>query len=267
VARAARLLANFVAVCYLVAVLALFADLHVKAYGSASAGPGGAAYAALRAEPPGRLLELPVLHPNVDRGSVYFYYDMKARRERPSGYSTIAPKPAALLALRLEPLNCGDWRPGLDGVLNALDVRYIAFHSGLFYGSHGWFAWRELRARGWGEVARDGGITILARGRPPGSSPVPEPTERLVFCAEWVGRSPRYRHAAFWARGRRLQVVLTSGAPDRITFTVDGRRVRSVRVVVGDRVGVPLGHPGWHLVGVDVRRTDRGLRLAEVRVS
>jgi len=96
---------------------------------------------------------------------------------------------------------------------------------------------------------------------------MPEPAGRIVFCPEWNGASPRYRHGAFWAHGRRLQVVLTTRAPVRTTFSVEGRRVRSVRVVAGDRLGIPLGSPGWHLVGVDLRRSDRGLRLAKIRVS
>ena len=134
VARVARAFPRQVTVCYLVAVLALVVDLRVTIYDAAAADSGNRAYELLRSEPPGRLLELPVFHPSVQLGSVYPYYDQAAQRERPGGYSTIAPQEAALLALRLEPLNCGDWRPG-EALLRRLGVRYIAVHGGPLRGS------------------------------------------------------------------------------------------------------------------------------------
>ena len=175
----------------------LAADLRVSVYEAAAAEPGRQAYAGLTA--PGRLLELPVLHPSVQLGSVYLWYDQVAQRERPGGYSTIAPQSAARLSLRLAELNCGDWRPGDDALLRRLRVRYVAFHRGLA-GETGWFAWRELLNHGFGQVARDDGVTMLERGHSGGSSPVAEPARRVVFCAGWNGGSPRYRHAAFWVK-------------------------------------------------------------------
>ena len=166
---------------------------------------------------PGRLLELPVLHPNVHLGSVYLWYDQLAQRERPGGYSTIAPRPAARLSLRLAELNCGDWRPGDDALLRRLGVRYVAFHRGLA-GETGWFAWRELLGHGFGRVARDDGVTMLERGRSGGSSPVAEPSKRVVFCEGWHGGSPRYRHAAFWARGQIASPSHDPGARARDAF-------------------------------------------------
>jgi hypothetical protein len=50
------------------------------------------AYAAARDARPGRLLELPVHPPDRQESSVYLYYAMQAPRERPAGYSTIAPE-------------------------------------------------------------------------------------------------------------------------------------------------------------------------------
>src|SRR5205807_6061824 len=143
---------SFVTVVLLVA---LFPDLRlgVTAYRVAQADSHNAAYAALQG--PGRLLELPVLHPSVNHGSLYLYYDMQARRQRPGGYSTLAPNRAGVLALQLEPLNCGDWRPRAAERLRRLGVRYLAFHSGLFSPGNGWFAWRELVRHGWGELVRD----------------------------------------------------------------------------------------------------------------
>jgi hypothetical protein len=267
VARAARSFPKLVTVCYLVAVVALAADLRVTGvYDAAAADRGNGAYAALRGAPPGRLLEVPVLHPSVQLGSIYLWYDQGARRQRPGGYSTIAPDAAARLALRLQELNCGDWRSGTDELLRRLGVRYVAFHRGLG-GPTGWFAWRELRRHGFGQLARDGAISMLARGRAGGTSPLAEPARRIVFCEGWNGHSPRYRHAAFWARGRRLQIVLTTRAPVQTALSVDGRLVRSLRLQRGTRVVGPLGAPGWHLVGVDVDRADRGLRLESVKAS
>jgi hypothetical protein len=249
-----------------VAVVAIAVDLHVHVYDAAAADKGNHAYAALRSQPPGRLLELPVFHPAVQLGSVYSYYDQEARRERPGGYSTIAPEDAARLALRLEPLNCGDWRAGTETLLRRLGVRYVAFHAGLYAGTgRGWFAWQGLVEHGFGDLARDGAVTMFAPGQPRGPAKVPEPRRPLVFCQGWNGGSPAHRHTAFWARGSRLQVVLTTREPDRITFSVGGRPVRSVRVTGPNRIGVPLGAGGWHLVGVDITRTDRGLRLVSVR--
>jgi glycosyl transferase family 87 len=240
-------------------VLILAADLHVTGiYDAAAADRGNRAYAALRNEPPGRLLEVPVLDPSVQLGSIYLWYDQEARRERPGGYSTIAPKAAARLALRLQELNCGDWRPGTDELLRRLGVRYVAFHRGLA-GPTSWFAWRELRRHGFGQLERDGAIWMLARGRAGATSPVAEPTRAIVFCEGWNERSPRYRHAVFWARGP-VRVTLTTRDPVRTKITVDRRPVRSLQVSGPVSLRVRTG-PGWHDIGVDVDRADRGLRV------
>ena len=260
---------RFALVLTVVLVAALFLDLRlgVTAYRVARADEGNAAYAALRPLPAGRLLELPVLHPSVNHGALYLYYDMQAQRQRAGGYSTLAPKRAGTLALRLEPLNCGEWRPGTETLLRRLGVRYLAFHGGLFQPGQGWFAWRELVAHGWGQLARDEAIATFARGRAATPPAVPEPATKIVFCPEWVGRSPRYRHSAFWIRGGgELVLRLESDGPDRTWITADGTR-RSVRVVGPKTLRVPLRHDGWHLVGVDVRRADRHVRLTAIRTT
>src|SRR3954453_18148651 len=149
----------------LAALLVLVAaDLRVSIYEADAAEPRRHAYAGLSA--PGRLLELPVLHPGVHLGSVYLWYDQVAQRERPGGYSTIAPESAARLSLRLAELNCGDWRRGDDQLLRRLRVRYVAFHRGLA-GETGWFAWQGLVDHGFGQIARDDGVTMLRLGGPP----------------------------------------------------------------------------------------------------
>ena len=257
VAWIARAFPKLVTVCYLLAVLALAVDLRVWVYQAAAADRDNGAYQALRDAPPGRLLEVPVLDPSVHLGSIYLWYDQVAQRERPGGYSTIAPKRAARLSLRLSGLNCGDWRPDDNALLRRLGVRYVAFHRGLA-GERGWFAWRELRRHGFGQLARDGAITMLERGRTGGTSPVAEPTANVVFCEGWNGRSPRYRHAAFWARGP-VALRLTTREPVGATITVDRRL--AWHNASGAQSTVRVGSAGWHLIGLDVERADRGLRL------
>jgi hypothetical protein len=269
VAFATAWLSRRLALVAALVLIALFVDLRigVSSYRVARADQHNAAYRSLAGLPAGRLLELPVLHPSVHHGSAYLYYAMQAQRQRPGGYSTLAPERAANLALQLEPLNCGEWRPGTADLLRRLGVRYLTFHAGLSPPGQGWFAWRELNARGWGEVARGGRIASFARGFPPTPPLLSEPKGRIVFCPEWNGRSPRYRHAAFWIRGAgRLEVRLESNGPCRTTITVGGVS-RSVRVVKPTRLSVPLGRAGWNLVRVDVRRADRHVRLVSIRTT
>lgn len=100
------------------AVALVAADLRVDAYDRLVADEGNAVYASLRKEPPGRVIETPVLLPEQFAGSVYLYYAMQGTRERPLGYSTTAPQGALDAATALS-----------DGMsaqrLRALGVRYI----------------------------------------------------------------------------------------------------------------------------------------------
>jgi hypothetical protein len=247
---AARL--RWVLVALLLVVVA--ADLRVSVYDAAAAARGTGAYRGLSA--PGRLLELPVLNPDVHLGSIYLWYDQTAQRERPGGYSTIAPRPAARLALRLSELNCGDWRRGTDALLRRLDIRYVAFHRGLS-GDREWFGWRELLRHGFGQVARDDGVTMLERGRSGGSSPVPEPTKRVVFCENWRRGSPRYSRAALWANGP-VRLRLSSSGPVRASVSVDGAPVHTG--LVKRPVVLRLGARGWHLIVLRRTGAANGLR-------
>jgi hypothetical protein len=99
---------------------------------------------------------------------------------------------------------------------------------------------------------------MLERGRSGGSSPVPEPTRKVVFCEGWSGSSPRYRHAAFWADGP-IRLRLTARKPVRVVVTVDGRRVHQERLTHPAESRV--GSSGWHLVGLDVASAANGLRV------
>jgi hypothetical protein len=151
------------------AVLLVVVDLRVSVYGAVAADDGNRAYAALRAAPPGRLLELPVFRPERHWGSSYLHYAMQAPRERPGGYSTVAPRAADRLARRLRPLSCGGGERA-PRLLRRLGVRYVALHRGL-YAQSGFFASGcgdragEALVR-WGlrPLARDGPIAIFASG-------------------------------------------------------------------------------------------------------
>src|SRR5207253_893142 len=154
---------------------------------------GDAAYAALRHGAPGRLLDLPVFLPGIHFGGVYLYYDMQVRRQRPGGYSTLAPRIADATARELRRLNCGDWTGGRAGLLHALGVGAIALHGGLFTENpdvpdRSWFAWRGLVRHGFRPLAGDGPITVFthaAAGRS-AAPPPPEPERnRAYFCEGW----------------------------------------------------------------------------------
>jgi hypothetical protein len=87
----------------LAAAVLVAADLRVDTYDPLVADEDNAVYAELRERPGGRLLELPVLPPDDQRGSVYLYYAMQAPRERPGGYSTTAPPEAERVARFFDP--------------------------------------------------------------------------------------------------------------------------------------------------------------------
>jgi hypothetical protein len=250
-----------------IAVVVVGADLHFDALKATAADAGNKAYEALDGGSRGdRLLEVPVLLPDNDDGSVYQYYDTGPQRERPGGYSTTAPVIADVVARKLQALNCGDWtaRPGIE--LQQLGVREIAFHKGLFVlnpavPGRSWFAWQGLVQHGYRPWARDGAITILDRLHghgPPPPAPVPEPPhDTAQFCAGWYandgnGRAMSAGHAALWAYGSgALHLVMRSYSPVPVTFSVGGRRRFVRRISALQVVSVPLGSAGWHLVSLD----------------
>jgi hypothetical protein len=86
-----------------------------------AADEGNRAYAAIADAPLGRLLELPVYEPDRQEASVYLYYAMQARRERPAGYSTVAPEEAVRVLRELRP--CPDVRD-----LGDLGVRLLVVY-------------------------------------------------------------------------------------------------------------------------------------------
>src|SRR4051794_6169157 len=148
------------------ALAAIAADLTLgfAAYGASAAGPGLAAYGQI--DSPGRILELPVMTPDVHLGSVYLRYELEAQRERPGGYSTLAPARADEVARALRPLNRGRWTRDETALLRTLGVRYIAVHEGVYRQLSGLRLPAAARARaalvahGWRPVGRDGAVTV-----------------------------------------------------------------------------------------------------------
>jgi hypothetical protein len=102
-------------------LIAVDLRLGVTAVRPTAADEGNRAYAAIADAPLGRLLELPVHAPDRQEASVYLYYAMQARRERPAGYSTVAPEEAGRVLRELRP--CPDVRDLAD-----LGVRLLAVH-------------------------------------------------------------------------------------------------------------------------------------------
>ncbi len=147
------------------ALLLIAVDLRaqVHVYGALAADRHNAAYAALRTQPSGRLLELPVFAPDILLNSTYLFYDMQAPRERPTGYSTTVRREAHATARALQPLGCGNWA---DGEVSKLGIRYVAVHRGFFSAFRPRClrpALAGLRAHGFRPLAADGDVQIFAR--------------------------------------------------------------------------------------------------------
>ena len=264
------------------AAVVLVVDLHGGVFGNSAADPGNAAYAAVRAAPPGRLTELPVFLPDVQYGSVYMYYAMQAPRQRTGGYSTLASAAADAQARSLEPLNCGDWSAGRAAALRRLDVSVIAFHRGLFRGNvavpdRSWFAWQGLLDNGWRPVGREarspvtvGAITAFVRGSGAGAepaNPLGEPDRaRAHYCQGWYGPGPdgipmSRQRAPLWVYGAgplTLRLVTGTGVATgtglALRVSVDGDEALSRSVDGQAAVGVPLVGARWHLVVLEVDR-------------
>ena len=160
--RHARLSPAAVGAFTAVALLAVAVDLRVPVFGAVAADTSSPAYAAIQGG--GRLLELPVFRPDVHFGSAYLGYARQSPRQRPQGYSTLAPPEADRLARRLRGLSCGR-----GSVPPALGVRFVTVHRGL-YRQSGFFAAdcperaeRRLVRDGWRPVARGGPIATFER--------------------------------------------------------------------------------------------------------
>ncbi len=249
-----------------VAVVLLVADLRVTTFRTTEADAKNVAYTALSGTA-GRLVEVPVFRPGIHYGGVYLYYDMRAKRERPQGYSTLAPVVADTVAKRLAAVNCGDWSNGAAALLAQLGVRPVMFHAGLFKDNPeapdtAAFAWQGLIAHGYRPVATDGQVTLLAvrPGVAVPHSPVAEPPRAsAVFCDGWgaitgSGRTTTAPHASLWVYnqgGSDLRLFLRTKSPSTVRIGVDGRKGFPRRLPRLGEARIPLGHAGWHLVTFD----------------
>lgn len=269
------------------ASVVLVFDLHTDAFSRSAADPHNAAYAAVRAAPPGRLTELPVFLPDIHYGSVYMYYAMQAPRQRTGGYSTLATGAADAQARALEPLNCGDWTADRRDLLRHLDVSVITLHRGLYTRNpvvpdRSWYAWQGLLDNGWRPAgtaatgrAAAGVITTFVHGT--GAAPVnplAEPDRATAhYCQGWYGRAPAgipmsRKRAPFWVfGGGPLTLRLAAAEPMTVRVSVDGQEALS-RTVDGEAaVGVPLLGSRWHLVTIEVDRLlDAGGRAVGARL-
>lgn len=242
-----------------IACALIAADLLVFPFRSSAADPGNAAYRALRAEP-GRIVELPLFEPGIHYGSIYLYYTLETPRERPGGYSTLAPYRAYRFFWDENRINCGVLRPGDLAYLRSLGVRALLFHTGA-YAQAGresiWFAWRALERAGLRSTAHGGSVWLfpLRPGTgPPQPPPVPEPDRgEPVLCEGWRGFQMRERDAPIWlftredvtldltAPGTTTAAVRVDGGPP-VPFTVDRRY----------RLHLRLSGLRWHSIVLEV---------------
>jgi hypothetical protein len=256
VAAAGRLAA--VTAATLLALVA--ADLLVLPLSASAVDGDNRAYAALRDEPPGRVLELPLFEPGIHYGSVYDAFQLQAPRERPGGYSTLVPQPAFDFFFQRNRLSCGIWLPGDEEILDELGVEHVAFHLGLYRqgGVPGaWFGWRALADHGFEPIARGGEVTLFGRGA--GASveaPVPEPSRAEPFlCEGWRGPTMRERQGLLWLYGSgpvRLEVSAIAETP--AALWVDGRLVDETQVSGVDALEGELDGEGWHALVLEIPR-------------
>jgi len=270
----ARLFAAFgarrTAVAAAAALLLVGADLSVQPFRATAAAEGNRAYAAL--PPGGRLLELPLFEPGINFGAVYNYYALQSPRERPGGYSTLAPAPAFDWFFALNRLSCGAWMTGDEDRLRSAGIGPVLFHAGLYEQSRtagAWFAWQALQEHGYRPAAGDGGVTLLQPGSgPPAEAPVPEPPRNeIVFCEGWRAWTMSERQAPFWLFGKgRIRLDFSAPTPTEATLWVDGVKRRKFDVFGTEAQTVRLRGERWHLLVLEVPRLfetapPRGLRL------
>jgi hypothetical protein len=260
----ARLRVRFVVVLLL--LVSLVADLHVHAYGASAADERNRVYGYLRGQPPGRLLELPAFDPGTHYGGVYLYYDEQALRQRPEGYSTVAPTVSRTIARALIPLGCGEWPPGAQLELGRLGVRELLLHLALFrqpgvLPQTSWFAWRGLLRHGWDPVYAGANILLLEHRRTSLRPSFREPNrQRVWLCGGWGQKLPdRSRsldepHVGLWFYGRFVQLRLLADQPATVSVSTEGRRF-SHKLSGSSAFTVGFVGRRWHLLALDAPET------------
>lgn len=263
------------------ALALLAADLAVFPLRSSAADPGNEAYAALDAAPAGRVLELPLFEPGVHFGSVFDYYGLQAPRERPGGYSTLAPQETYDFFFQRNRISCGVWLPGDEELLAELGVEYVAFHRGMYRQAEipgPWFGWEGLVERGFSPVARGGEVTLFARTGDPaagvGAPAVEPPRTKPLFCEGWRARTTIERQGPFWLHGAGpVELEVSAAGETPVTLWIDGEVVDE-----GDVSSAPvtlagdLGDEGWHALVLEVpsllpTRPPEGVRLERVHAG
>ena len=244
------------AAAFAAALLLVAGDLLVLPLRATAADPGNGAYRALAREAsPGRVVELPLFEPGIHHGSIYHYYAMQAPRERPSGYSSLAPAVAYGFFWDLNRLNCGVDLPGDWNRLRALGVRTLLFHAGAYAQSGrpgAWFAWQLLQRRGYRSSARGGRVwafPLVARsGSPVELAPVPEPDRSApVFCEGWAGWTMKERDAPLWVFGETdLEIEVAAPKAIPAVVRVDGGQPRRFEVDPSVTLVVELRGNRWH---------------------
>ncbi len=252
------------------------ADLLVFPLGASDADERNEAYAALREEPDGRILELPLFEPGIHHGSVYDAYQLQAPRERPGGYSTLVPQPAFDFFFQRNRLSCGIWLPGDEETLRELGVEHVLFHRGMYEQGDvpgAWFGWQSLVEHGFAPVARGGRVTLLARGDGAAPAPVPEPSRAEPFlCEGWRERTMRERQGLLWLYGSgTVQLDVSAIAETPAALWVDGVRVDETVVAGTARLEAELDGERWHALVLEIPRLldadpPRGLMLGAIRL-
>jgi hypothetical protein len=236
------------------ALVVVAADLLVFPLRNARPDQDNAAYAAVAQTTDGRILELPVLPRGLGHfGSAYLYYTLQAPRQRPTGYSTLAPESVYAFTDRFRGLDCGRWRQGDAAALEQLGVETLVFHGGVF-GQAGlpgaWFAWQGLERAGFRAQAGGGPVWMFRRSdgataRPP----VPEPDRATpVYCDGWLGNVTAGGDALLWVWGSGAATLeLDSRTPGSVPVAVDGEPSGNLDIPSANAT-LELGAPGWHLV-------------------
>jgi hypothetical protein len=254
-----------------VLLLALVAaDLLVFPLRSSAADPDNAAYAALREQPPGRVLELPIFERGEGQfGSVHQYYTLQAPRERPTGYA-LAPEEVFAFTARFNRLECGAWLPGDREELERLGIRYLVWHRGLYQQSRtpgAWFGWEGLVREGLGAAAGGPVVLLFTAGADVASPPSElEPDRGQPFlCDGWRDGMLVQGEGALWLYGSgRAELVLEAPAPTATTVFADGEALAERTVSGPTTVTADLSGTGWHAFVV---RGRPGLRLVEATLG